>query len=239
MELDARLLAPASRVVPMYDVARGDTDAGVIGLRHDVDDNAGAFDTALLMAAWEYERGYSSTYYLLHGSHYWEEALARAFEFEELGHEVGLHVNAIPEAFKQNRNPHAILREALYQLRSAGVRVTGCSAHGDALCHRAHFVNDEIFTESPRPDWGPPERQIVHEGMALPLRPEPRSKYELEYDANWLPRGDYLSDSGGEWSQPWSTVTARSGKGQLHVLIHPDWWSHAFAREEVSAHGGG
>jgi hypothetical protein len=224
----------------MFDVARGDNGAGVIGLRHDVDDNPGSFRAALEMAAWEAEHGYSSTYYLLHGAHYWdEEMLCIVPEFEELGHEVGLHVNAVAEALRQNRDPHAILREALYQLRSAGVRVAGCVAHGDNLCHAAGFVNDEIFTECPRPDWGARDRVVSHQGVHVKLRQRTLEHYALTYDANWLTRGDYLSDSGGRWSQPWETAVVRFGKGQLHVLIHPDWWTHAFEREEVSAHGGG
>ena len=46
-ELDARLYSQADRVVPMRDVFKGDRGQRVIGLRHDVDDNPGSFDTAL------------------------------------------------------------------------------------------------------------------------------------------------------------------------------------------------
>ena len=56
-ELDARLLSVADRVVPMRDIWKGDVGRRVIGLRHDVDDNAGSFDTALAMARWECEHG--------------------------------------------------------------------------------------------------------------------------------------------------------------------------------------
>ena len=100
-ELDARLLSIADRVVPMRDIYKGDCSRRVIGLRHDVDDNPGAFDTALEMARWECDHGYSSTYYLLHGSRYWTaDNLVRALEFEDLGHEVGIHVNAIADSLR-------------------------------------------------------------------------------------------------------------------------------------------
>jgi hypothetical protein len=235
-ELDVRLLSRAKRVVPMRDISKGDTDPRVIGLRHDVDDNVGSFETALRLAEWEFERGYSSTYFLLHGSHYWnEEMLREAPRFEELGHEVGIHVNALAEALRLGRDPHMLLAEALSELRSSGVRVVGCVAHGDPLCHEAGFVNDELFSESPRPSLGPPDRTLAYGSSSLRIQPLPRHIYDLEYDANWLPRGDYLSDSGGRWSQSFSAVVQRFGESQLHILQHPDWWREAFVTEEVSA----
>jgi hypothetical protein len=233
VELDAKLLSRAERVVPMRDVFKGDTAPNVIGLRHDVDDNPGSFDTALHMAEWEFEHGYSSTYFLLHGSHYWP-MLIEVPRFEELGHEVGIHVNAIAEGLRLRCDPHVILGEAISELRATGVRVVGCVAHGDALCHRARFVNDEMFTETPRPGYGAPDRLIEHEGVMCSLQPMSRQKYGLEYDANWLSRGEYLSDSGGQWSQPFEDVAGRFGQGQLHMLIHPDWWAEAFAPVTVN-----
>jgi hypothetical protein len=235
-ELHTELFSRADRVVPMRDVFKGDTSPKVLGLRHDVDDNPGSFETAIRMAEWEFERGYSSTYFLLHNSHYWgEEMLAWVPRFEELGHEVGLHVNALAEALRQKADPHDILCVALDELRSADVRVVGCVAHGDPLCHSAKFVNDELFLESARPSYGAWDRLIEHAGVICPLQPISRSVYGLEYDANWLSRGEYLSDSGGEWSQPFEGVVAKFGAGQLHILQHPDWWGEAFVREEVPA----
>lgn len=232
-ELDARLLSVADRVVPMRDIHKGDRNPRTIGLRHDVDavskDAHHAFETALHMARWEFERGYSSTYYLLHSSHYWNaDNLYRALEFEEFGHEVGIHVNAIAEGLRHKRSPDWILCEALGDLRSFGLRVDGGVAHGDELCRKARFVNDEMFRESPRPDWGEPFRIVNYDGTEVPLEPRPLNEYHLEYLANWLPRHDYLSDSGGEWSQTFDLVCARFGEGQLHVLTHPDWWAEAF-----------
>lgn len=232
-ELDARLYSRAARVVPMRDIAKGDIGHRVIGLRHDVDDNEGSFDTALRMAEWEFEHGYSSTYYLLHGAHYWnEEMLCRAPQFEELGHEVGIHVNALAEALRQDRDPHMILVEAVAELRTA-VTVRGCVAHGDSLCHAAMFVNDEMFAECRRPSMGDHRRTLEHDGVRIPIRPVSRDVYDLEYDANWLSRGNYLSDSGGRWSQPFDDVVAAFGNGQLHMLVHPDWWAEGFAEVAV------
>lgn len=240
-ELDARLYSLADRVVPMRDIAKGDIGRRVIGLRHDVDDNQGSFETALRMAEWEFDHGYSSTYYLLHGSHYWTaDNLVRALQFEELGHEVGLHVNAIAESLRLRRSADWILIEALGDLRSVGLRVEGCVAHGDPWCYAnrkgtgpVEFVNDEMFVESRREGLGAADREITEGNCTIKLEPRPRSDYHLTYDANWLSRGDYLSDSGGRWSQPFPDVVGRFGDGQLHVLIHPDWWSAAFAEVTV------
>jgi hypothetical protein len=239
-ELHSTLYSLADRVVPMRDVFKGDTGDRVIGVRHDVDDNKGSFDTALRMAEWEFEHGYSSTYFLLHDSHYWnEEFLGDVPRFEELGHEVGIHVNAIAEALRQRRDARSILSDALSVLRATGVRVVGCVAHGDPLCHEARFVNDEMFSESPRPAYGEPDRIISDGQVAHPLHPISRRAFQLEYDSNWLSRGDYISDSGGYWNprrDSFERAVDHFGQaGQLHILIHPDWWSEAFVREEVAA----
>lgn len=234
--LDLELLYEhADRVVPMYDVYRGDTGDRVIGLRHDVDDNPGSLDTALAMARWEFERGYASTYFLLHGSYYWgDPALEAAAKLEELGHEVGIHVNALAEALRTGESPVGILGDALAELRTAA-RVVGCVAHGDPLCHQAFFVNDEMFIESERPDCGSPTRTLTHGGNRVKIAPVSRGSFGLEYDANWLPRSDYLSDSGGKWSQSFAAVALRFGSGQLHMLVHPDWWGQAFSQPPVAA----
>jgi hypothetical protein len=53
--------------------------------------------------------------------------------------------------------------------------------------------------------------------------------FGFDYDPNWLPRGNYISDSGGEWSQSFNDVAeAWPTQGQLHILVHPCWWREAF-----------
>ena len=238
--LHARLLSLADRVVPMRDIWKGDRGERVIGLRHDVDDNTGSFETALRMAEWECDHGYSSTYFLLHGSSYWTaDNLVRALAFEELGHEVGIHVNAIAEALRVRRSPEWILLEALGDLRSVGLRIEGCVAHGDELCRdragAVRFVNDELFVECRRPTMGAATRDVSHKGTTVRIEPQPLADFHLGYDANWLRRDQYLSDSGGRWSRRFDDVVAAFGDGQLHMLVHPDWWSHAFSPRAVAA----
>lgn len=238
-EFDERLLSRAARVVPMRDIYKGDTDPRVIGLRHDVDTAAGSYDTALAMAEWEFERGYSSTYYLLHTAPYWnDETFASVYRFEELGHEVGIHVNAVAQALREGGDPARILARALAELRAEGVRVVGSAGHGDRICRdvnrRVVFANDEMFTECARPDLGKPKRKIDGP-KPLKLDPVSRSIFGLEYDAAWLSCDVYLSDSGGKWSQPFERVVSGFGEGQLHILQHPDHWTQAFVTKEVAA----
>lgn len=224
-----QLLAKADRVVPMVDVFHGDRHDHTIGLRHDVDDNHGSLDTALKLGEWEHARGYRATFYLLHDSHYWPNVHDAARELFELGHEVGIHVNAIGEAIRQNRDPKTILSEALHHLRCA-VPVVGMVAHGDPLCHQHRFVNDELFMECRRPTYGPASRTA---GTVL-IDPVSMWEFGIKYDANWIGRGDYLSDSGGRWSQPFDEVLEQwPATGQLHILQHPDWWARAFQEVTV------
>lgn len=215
--IDLLLFGKAGAVIAMRDVWHGNHDPRCIALRHDVDDNHGSLDTALELAEWEHARGYKATYFLLHDSHYWQDVKPAAQDLVRLGHEVGLHNNAIAEGIRQNRDPHSVLAESLHHLRCAAT-VIGTVAHGDNLCYgpgrNLRFVNDELFLECDRGNWDGEKRSLWD--------------YGLKYEANWLPRGDYLSESGGEWS---GSVTERSynlGQKQLHMLVHPDWWAAAF-----------
>lgn len=218
----------ASGVVGTSEIRARMGDPKLICMRHDVDN---AITPAVDMARWEAERGYRSTYFILHTAPYWQEkeTLKAALEvIRDGGHEIGFHINAITEAINTGRDPIAIAAEAVGELRSYGYDVHGVVAHGDPACYQYGFINDEIFTESARPDYGDSDRMIAKPD--LKLHPISRLGLGFDYDPNWLPRGDYLSDSGGEWSKPFEDVAAAfpDETRQLHMLVHPDWWSNAF-----------
>ncbi len=225
-ELDA-LLSRAGRVVTMAEIADGNHDERVIGMRHDVDNE---IMPAVAMANWEAERGYHSTYFILHTAPYWQDKdrLKLALSaIHAMGHEIAFHVNAITQAIRTGDDPLDIALDASDELRSYGYEVRGVVAHGDNACYQYGFINDEIFTESARPDYGLPDRVVG----GVKLEPISRAELGFDYDPNWLPRGEYLSDSGGVWSQPFSAVDERwPTAGQLHMLVHPDWWDEAFLR---------
>jgi len=70
----------------------------------------------------------------------------------------------------------------------------------------------------------------------IQLLPVSRSAFDFDYDPNWLPRGKFLSDSGGKWSQPFDAVAdGFPFEGQTHLLVHADWWIEAFAKVEIAA----
>jgi len=231
-ELDDRLLGKALAVVSMAAVAAGQDWRQVIGLRHDVDN---AIEPAVAFAHWEEDRGYRSTYFILHTAPYWRDKplLRRSLdEIAAAGHEIGIHNNALAAALATGRDPSTILLAAADELRSYGHDIRGTVAHGDATCYdragRLRFVNDELFEECPRSDLGPRDRQIEQ----LTLDPVPLAEFGLAYDANWVRGGGYASDSGGRWQPDFDTVADSYPRqdGQLHLLVHPDWWANAFDR---------
>ena len=223
------LLEQATAVVTMAEIHAGVTDPRIIGLRHDVDN---VIEPAVEMAAWEAERGYRSTYFVLHTAPYWrdKDLLYRSLEaIVDHGHEIGIHNNALAESVRTGRDPRSILVEAIVELHMLGHTVKGTVAHGDNDCYGAdgkvRFVNDELFTDCVRPELGNLDG----------LKREPLASFDLDYDANWLERGAYLSDSSGRWSAPGFDLVEQEFPfpGQLHMLVHPDWWQEAFVAAEL------
>lgn len=223
-ELD-EFLDQADAVVAMEDVFDGNDSRRVIGMRHDVDNEIAS---SVAMAEWEAERGYRSTYYILHTTDYWQNKpllKASVAAIAGCGHEIGFHINAITQAIQTGQDPLDIAQDAVDELRGYGYPVRGVVAHGDPACYEHHFINDELFLESRRPGYGKPDRIVG----GVKLDPVSRTDLGFDYDPNWLYRGDYLSDSGGRWSKRFEDVAARfpTETGQLHVLLHCCWWSNA------------
>lgn len=230
-------LSRAVQVIRMDDVFDGDTDAGVIGMRHDVDDD---IVSSVSFALWEHSLGYESTYYFLHTAPYWQNKNLLKMclaEIAGLDHEIGIHNNAVTEAMRTGRDPKEILHEAIEELRGYGYKIRSTVAHGDRDCYtydgqgnrEVYVVNDEMFTECARPELGEPCRELKLGDIVTKLNPVSLSEFGLEFDANRLPRAKYISESGGHWSPGTDEiVTNFPYDGQLHMLIHPQWWKEAF-----------
>lgn len=228
-ELDERLLSRADACIALREVWSGNRGFRTIQMRHDVDDNPGAFDAALAIAKWEAERGYRSTYYLLHTARYFGatgfDAAIR--EIASMGHEVGIHADALGWCVEHGGDPVKVLEAAIDRLRATGVPVRSVVGHGNAVCPKFGFANDEQFTECARKGMGEPDRMIAGRVRIEPL---PLSHYGLDFEAVRLGRLFQLSDSGGEWAvTPFEETCARfpDRGGQLHFLWHPDWWTQA------------
>ena len=249
-DLDERLLSRAWAVVPLREVHAGNTNPAVIALRHDVDDRG--WPAAVALARWEAERGYRSTFFLLHTAPYWtdeddSEFRAGLEEIALLGHEIGIHVNGIAEALRTGGDPHVILAGAVGLLRSWGHSIRGMAAHGDSLCYKHQpaslqtaqvgFVNDEQFTECARPNVGPATRPLELGDYRMRLAPVPLETFGLDYSASHLKRAVYVSDAGGSWNEPFDQVVERfpPSLGQLHMLLHPDWWHDALTSQPLAA----
>jgi len=159
-----------------------------------------------------------------------------------LGHEIGFHNNALAEALVSGRPAAEILRLELDALRALGVKVIGDAAHGDPACwDRPHdrqnrtclFANYELFAECPAPHRGDPDRLISTPLGELRLDPQPMADFGLEYESFYLKRSVLISDSAGEPKVAeyagdtrfdWDELELPE-EGQLHVLLHPEWWA--------------
>jgi hypothetical protein len=255
-DLDTLFMSKAEQVVPLREVVAGARSPNVIGMRHDCD-NAQSLVIATHMAAWEAERGYRSSYFILHDSLYWD---APGFEdyLEEIashGHEIGIHVNALATALRTGCDPDMILEEALERLRGLGHDVVGAAGHGDRLCSygagegEGWFANDEQFLECRRGQVGDTiveggSREVTRGAASILIQPRPMADFGLEYEALFcaLPFYFRFSDSGGKWNPDWRTTAPLfdgwcrtadvpqkdTDPKQLHMLIHPDWWNNAF-----------
>lgn len=270
-EMDDLLLSRASAVVAMEDVHDGHRDPNAIGLRHDVDGTSTmtreALQTAVHIAEWEAERGYRATFYILHTAPYWMgPGFAGALDrIAELGHEIGIHTDALAESMRNGRDPDQILDEALATLRGLGFQVRGVAGHGNPLCNRdagpgeGSFANDEQFLECARPGEGAPDRKIERAkyGTERMIAPRPLADFGLDYEALKVAYDGAqimpfrISDSGGQWLNPgWEETVEKWNLErqqfagvtvpnrfvrQLHFLWHPDWWSQAFVTQKAAA----
>ncbi len=248
----------------MEDSFDGDRAANTIALRHDCD-SASSLDFAAKLARWEADRGYRSSYYILHTSPYWNYGKFPRLleEIASYGHEIGIHTDALAESLITGEDPDIILERAIKRLRDLGYAVRGVAGHGNKICNRAAapgepwFSNDEQFTECRRTHLAgeemPPADRLLWRGeIQRKLAPKSLADFGLEYEALWLSVPFYfrLSDSGGRWQDEGfdgiagrfaqqidvtEAATTNEDPMQLHVLQHPDWWGDAFVPVEAAA----
>lgn len=180
----------------------------------------GEFTNAVRMAEWESAEGLRATYYVLHSASYYREhgdiapdlriALAR---IEGLGHDIGLHNDAVTVWKATGRKSTAVLERELADLRILHP-INSTAAHGSAVCRRLGIVNYEVFTECFA---GHPE-----------LEPVPMRSLGLDFEAYHVDHDTYVSDAGGVWktyahSQGAWTETQQLGD-RIVVLMHPCHW---------------
>jgi len=183
-------------------------------LRHDVD---GPFDHALKFARAEHENGLRSTYFLHpnRGYFYMDGFLEKCRDLESMGHEVGLHCDAL-EKWIETGEAGPIERFVfphLDHLRFAGIRVVGTSAHGSQACKDRGVKAYDIWEESPNKDVGEIPRISL-------------SDYGLDYEAYFLRRDAYVTDSGCRMNDAANRIKEfnKLPAGMLQFLSHPMHW---------------
>jgi hypothetical protein len=251
-QLDA-ILREAEAVIPVRDLLERPPEGRstrLVVLRHDTDTD---IDNAVRFAEWEAARGYRASYYVLHTDWYYREGFSgpptryvlRALDrIRELGHEIGLHNNAITVALRTGRDPAEVLWSELQWLRGHGFDVVGTAAHGDALCRTCGYNNGEVFLEAPRPEHGAAIRTIAcRDGasgrlLRTELRPTAMAALGLTYEANYIRNRYYITDSHGRWNRPLEAAASEFERrdAPLAFLIHPAWW--AFRGEPLLARAG-
>lgn len=207
-------------VVPVREAG----DPRAVVLRHDVDHN---LEHALLFARWEARLGIRATYYVLPTAWYWgeDETPDLIRELAALGHEVGVHQDAVAEAFRRGYSSPVdgsvlpvgncdmaaeILTAQIEAVRRMGVEVSGTSTHGTELWRTSGVTNAFLWAAGYTAD-----------------------DFGLQYaDVYHLHRKAlYISDNRGGWNAPLRKEPGRS----THVLTHPAHWAIEELAEEEAA----
>ena len=219
-----RLRDAGALVVPLRELASAhDADRPVVALRHDVDDR---LESALTIARLESERSIRSTYFVLHTAPYWPDRRMR--DLQELGHEVGLHNDALTVHARSAADPVETLRRELDHLRRIGVDVAGVAGHGSREARERGFLNHLVFSDLPAE-----APRFPNNDLRGPLDPPPSratlGELGLAYDADFLDVDRYFADSytderGSRWHPDELDVSALPPGTKTVVLTHPCLW---------------
>ena len=209
----------------------------VLWLRHDVDYD---LDHALWFAQKEASEGFAATYFLLHTAPYFDyssDLVEKVLLLLEMGHQIGLHNDAISVWHKTGEHPRDILTRPLDFLRGI-CPVIGTSCHGAREHYDRGYFNYEVWKEWDRNE---------NEGFCQVNCPQiSLTKMGLEYEAYFLPYTHYFSDSGNNWvgyvvegKKPFERTAAfspgnlgtnvinefnKADEGLFQMLLHPCHW---------------
>ena len=181
------------RTLTMRQFSEGERDPADICVRHDVDHD---IVWSRVFAEWEAEHNITSTYFVLPTAPYWKGARDHVVAISRLGHEVGIHNDALVAARGNVDDALVLLRQWADEVRSWGVPVYGLADHGGAP-----GSNPDI--------WRVHNREPVEAGFL--------------YEAYLCHRmnSNYISDNRGLMRAPLKDVEGR----QTHMLQHPGHWT--------------
>lgn len=200
-----RFVLDHDRTITLSEFHDGDRDVNAFSGRHDVD-----HDVALhyRFALWEADQGIRTTYFLLptaDGYSWPDEARDYGLRMQALGHEIGLHNDAMVVCEGDVDAALDQLRAWADEMRSWGLVVRGCADHGGA-----GYDNTAIWR--------------VHNRLP--------SEAGLEWEAYLLHQlhTNYISDNQGEWRAPLERVPDRP----THMLVHWEHWGHLAGADPVT-----
>ncbi|MCB2203140.1 hypothetical protein KQI65_00210 [bacterium] len=199
---------------------------GVVSMRHDVDSS---LMQALRMAQLEHDIGVSATYFILHTANYFKtrsdgglepRTLEKVLYMQnELGHEIGLHLDLMHIQFFHEADPEVYLKDQVQVLRSQGVHIVGVSPHGNMLRN--------VYRK------GTPQSQSSgSENVFIDSHRKLRLDYlQLKYEAYSVDRDLYFSDAsfigGKRWKFSDANVGAWEEAARVIVLTHPIHWAES------------
>jgi hypothetical protein len=222
--------------VPDLDLTKG----RYLAIRHDIDYD---MEKAVKMARLEYDNGISSTYFVLPSAPYFRcsEVFARILDrIGSMGHEIGLHNDFLTTYLTQSE-PKAkgiieVIAEPLQFLRNHGFRCYGTAAHGTLHARENGYVNYHVWTECPEKNFEAPTK-VTFPRITM-------KAFDFKYEAYYLPRDAYLTDSGHHWqafvrpdyepfermknpiADPFKAIELFNTMeaGIMQCLFHPVWW---------------
>lgn len=193
-----------------------DADEKAFCIRHDEDWD---LDYSLALAEAEYEFGFRAVYFLNHSCGYFDYSrtlIDACRRLQDLGHQVGLHQNALEEHIETGRSVRDILARPLEFLRSNGIAVSGVSSHGSGVCRKHRVLNFEIWKEFEASEFAILKQSEAFDGD-LGFERLPLADLDLQYDASLLSHSAYLSDSSGRL---WGVYRTGSGhRSKIYDLI--------------------
>jgi hypothetical protein len=194
------------------------------------------------MARFECRNEIASSYYILHTSDYYvkPDIMCEILQFENWGHEVGLHNDVLSVQYTTGENWEKVLQREIDYFRNSGIDVVGTTSHGSKEAYTYDFVNYDIFgihgsSLGSGKDILGSETAWTEGYITLPS-----DEWGLEYEAYGLAKSLdwYVSDSGGRFMiidvknetvlkdcDIHSTIDFLKDKsGTIQLLIHPEYY---------------
>jgi len=178
------------------------TNAKTVIMRHDVDYT---LNGVRQVAQIERDLGVTSTFcFRVHAHEYnlfAPHVQELVGEIREMGHEIGLHFEAMAVGRALNRSPRDLMQlEKLIIEQAAGVPVKTASEHRDIshVVHETDYFHDKFSV-----------LEFGFENFSM----EDRFFREMKY----------LSDSNAVWREG-DLLEHLDDHSRLQVLVHPDWW---------------